>query len=78
MKTIIMLSILASSALSGPTVYKIDEKKNTAESVIVPVSSTGALFKFFLDKIIDELKLPLLEFKYSFFKFFEKEHNGRV
>merc|ERR1712189_24815 len=40
MKTIIMLSILASSALSGPTVYKIDEEKNTAESVIVPVSST--------------------------------------
>ena len=41
MKIIILLSLLATTALAGPTVYKIDKEEGTAERVMTAVSSTG-------------------------------------
>ena len=41
MNTIILLSILATTAWSGPTIYKIDQEEGTAERVMTAVSSTG-------------------------------------
>merc|ERR1739844_625659 len=44
MKIIILLSVLATTAMSGPTVYKIDQEEGTAERVMTAVSSTEAVF----------------------------------
>ena len=41
MKILVTLSLLASMAIAGPTVYKIDQQEGTAEKVMTPVSSTG-------------------------------------
>ena len=41
MKILVTLSLLASMAMAGPTVYKIDQQEGTAEKVMTPVSSTG-------------------------------------
>ena len=42
MNTIILvLTILVSMVMAGPTIYKIDQEKDTAESLMIPVSSTG-------------------------------------
>eukprot|EP00091_Calanus_sinicus_P005097 TRINITY_DN15478_c0_g1_i7.p1 TRINITY_DN15478_c0_g1~~TRINITY_DN15478_c0_g1_i7.p1 ORF type:complete len:139 (-),score=74.67 TRINITY_DN15478_c0_g1_i7:138-509(-) len=37
---IFLFCVLVPLTMSGPTLYKLDEEKNTAERVMVPVSST--------------------------------------
>ena len=55
--SVVMISLLVSLASAGPTIYKIDEDKNTAERVVTPVSSTGVqhIFKLLTQKIMDIL-----------------------
>ena len=43
MKIILLLSLLATTAMAGPTVYKIDQEEGTAERVMTAVSSTGQI-----------------------------------
>jgi len=37
---ILVFTILVSMVMAGPTIYKIDQEKDTAESLMIPVSST--------------------------------------
>ena len=37
----ILMIILVHQVISGPTIYKVDSEKGTAERVMLPVSSTG-------------------------------------
>merc|ERR1712002_311129 len=37
---LIMMSLLLTSAYAGPTVYRVDSEKKTAERIMIPVSST--------------------------------------
>merc|ERR1712203_561632 len=56
MNTIILLTILATTAWSGPTIYKIDQEEGTAERVMTAVSST----------VIPLEDLPELQVGYGF------------
>ena len=38
---ILLVSGAASLVSTGPTIYKLDEERNIAESILTPVSSTG-------------------------------------
>ena len=38
---IILCCVLLPLIMAGPTLYKLDAEKNTAERVMIPVSSTG-------------------------------------
>jgi hypothetical protein len=41
---IILCCVLLPLIKAGPTLYKLDEEKNTAERVMIPVSSTGVCY----------------------------------
>merc|ERR1712079_147869 len=56
MKILVILSSLASIAMAGPTVYKIDQQEGNAEKVMTPVSST----------VIPLEDLPELQVGYGF------------
>merc|ERR1711874_526585 len=56
MKIILLLSILATTAWAGPTIYKIDQEEGTAERVMTAVSST----------VIPLEDLPELQVGYGF------------
>ena len=54
--SVVMISlVLVTISSAGPTIYKIDEEKNTAERVLNPVSSTGGEFKLLSENIMDNL-----------------------
>ena len=38
---ILLCCVLLPLTMAGPTLYKLDEEKNTAERIMIPVSSTG-------------------------------------
>ena len=38
---LVLVSLVASLAQAGPTLYKLDRQRNTAERVMVAVASTG-------------------------------------
>ena len=38
-----IICVLVPLAMTGPTIYKLDKEENTAERVMVPVSSTGEI-----------------------------------
>ena len=40
-----IIFVLVPLAMTGPTIYKLDKEENTAERVMVPVSSTGVIME---------------------------------
>merc|ERR1712066_221593 len=56
MKIVIMVGLMATISMGGPTIYKIDHEEGTAERVMTPISST----------VIPLEDLPELQVGYGF------------